>query len=86
MHLHGHTFQVVEIDGKRLSGAMRDTILVMPNQTVTVEFDANNPGLWAMHCHIIYHLFAGMATIVQYEGIPLMFTEKQLIEYSHIYD
>lgn len=86
MHLHGHTFQVVEIDGDRFSGALRDTILVMPDQTVTVEFDANNPGLWAMHCHILYHSFAGMITIVQYEGIPLLFSEKQILDYSHIYD
>ena len=30
MHLHGHEFQVVEIDGKRFPGAVRDTVLVPP--------------------------------------------------------
>lgn len=86
MHLHGHVFQVVEIDGDRFSGAMRDTVLVMPNQTVKVIFDANNPGIWAMHCHILYHLWGGMFTVVQYEGYtPPKFTKQQVVDYSRIY-
>jgi FtsP/CotA-like multicopper oxidase with cupredoxin domain len=68
MHLHGHSFQVIEINGKSLNGALRDTILVPPKMTVTVAFDANNPGTWYLHCHILWHLAAGMATLVQYEG------------------
>jgi FtsP/CotA-like multicopper oxidase with cupredoxin domain len=66
MHLHGHQFQVVEIDGKRLSGAMRDTVLVPPGRRVVVAFDANNPGLWAFHCHLLYHLEAGMFATFRY--------------------
>jgi FtsP/CotA-like multicopper oxidase with cupredoxin domain len=68
MHLHGHSFQVMEINGKALSGALRDTILVPPRSTVTVAFDANNPGTWYLHCHILWHLAAGMAVLVQYEA------------------
>ena len=66
MHLHGHEFQVVEIDGKRFSGAVRDTVLVTPGRRVVVAFDANNPGLWAFHCHLLYHLDAGMFTTFRY--------------------
>ena len=66
MHLHGHEFQVVDIDGYRFSGAVRDTILVPPNRRVTVAFDANNPGYWALHCHLLYHLDAGMFTTLRY--------------------
>jgi len=66
MHLHGHEFQVVDIDGYRFSGAVRDTILVPPNRRVTVAFDANNPGYWALHCHLLYHLDAGMFTTIRY--------------------
>src|SRR5712671_2450065 len=66
MHLHGHQFQVVEIDGKRFAGAMRDTVLVPPGRRVVVAFDANNPGLWAFHCHLLYHLDAGMFTTFRY--------------------
>ena len=66
MHLHGHEFQVVEIDGERFSGAVRDTVLVPPGSRVAVAFDANNPGLWALHCHLLYHLEAGMFTTLRY--------------------
>ena len=68
MHLHGHTFRVIEINGKSLNGALRDTILVTPRTSVTVAFDADNPGTWYLHCHILWHLAAGMATLVQYEA------------------
>jgi FtsP/CotA-like multicopper oxidase with cupredoxin domain len=66
MHLHGHEFQVVEIDGERFPGAVRDTILVTPGRRVVVAFDANNPGWWALHCHLLYHLEAGMFTTIKY--------------------
>lgn len=68
MHLHGHVFQVVEIDGKRFAGAVRDTILVTPKSKVTIAFDADNPGLWAFHCHNLYHLAAGMFSTLTYRG------------------
>jgi FtsP/CotA-like multicopper oxidase with cupredoxin domain len=66
MHLHGHEFQVVEIDGMRFPGAVRDTVLVPPRRRVVVAFDANNPGFWAFHCHLLYHLDAGMFTTFRY--------------------
>lgn len=66
MHLHGHQFQVVEIDGKRFSGAVRDTVLVTPGRRVVIAFDANNPGWWAFHCHLAYHQEAGMFATVRY--------------------
>jgi FtsP/CotA-like multicopper oxidase with cupredoxin domain len=66
MHLHGHEFQVVEIDGVRFTGAVRDTVLVPPGGRVVVAFDANNPGWWALHCHLLYHMDAGMFTTVRY--------------------
>jgi FtsP/CotA-like multicopper oxidase with cupredoxin domain len=66
MHLHGHEFQVVEIDGKRFPGAVRDTVLVPPGRRVVVAFDANNPCWWAFHCHLLYHLDAGMFTTLRY--------------------
>ena len=66
MHLHGHPFQVVEIDGERFPGAMRDTVLVPPMKSVTIAFDANNPGRWAFHCHNLFHMEAGMMGEVRY--------------------
>lgn len=67
MHLHGHVFEVTEIDGQKIAGAKRDTILVPPKSTIKVVFDANNPGVWAYHCHILYHLATGMFTVLKYE-------------------
>ncbi|WP_334176346.1 multicopper oxidase domain-containing protein [Pseudoxanthobacter sp.] len=66
MHLHGHHFQVVAIDGRPLAGAMRDTVLVAPGSTVTVAFAADNPGRWLLHCHNLYHMASGMMTEVAY--------------------
>jgi FtsP/CotA-like multicopper oxidase with cupredoxin domain len=68
MHLHGHNFQVTEIGGMAIAGAVRDSVLVPPMATVKVVFDADNPGLWAYHCHNLYHMEAGMFATVVYEG------------------
>jgi FtsP/CotA-like multicopper oxidase with cupredoxin domain len=68
MHLHGHSFQVMEINGQGLAGAMRDVVLVPPRTVVKVAFDADNPGLWAYHCHNLYHMAAGMFATVVYRG------------------
>lgn len=71
MHLHGHVFEIVAIDHSTISdGAMRDTILVLPHSTVKVIFNANNPGIWMLHCHVLYHQAGGMMTTVNYVGYP----------------
>jgi FtsP/CotA-like multicopper oxidase with cupredoxin domain len=67
MHLHGHSFQVIAINDKPIAGAMRDTIQVLPWQSATVAFDADNPGRWLFHCHILAHMETGMITEVAYE-------------------
>lgn len=70
MHLHGHHFQVTgfEKQGQKVEirGAIRDTVLVPPAETVTIEFDAVNPGRWAYHCHTLYHQATGMMSEVRY--------------------
>lgn len=67
MHLHGHHFQIVNVDGMEMAGALRDTVLVPPMSSVTFVFDANNPGKgWAFHCHHLYHMVTGMMTFVPY--------------------
>jgi FtsP/CotA-like multicopper oxidase with cupredoxin domain len=69
MHLHGHVFQVVAINGAPLTGAVRDTVLVPTMGSVTIAFDADNPGRWAFHCHNLYHMMTGMMTEVRYPAI-----------------
>lgn len=64
MHLHGHVFQVVEINGQPVAGALRDTVHVPSMGTVTVVFDAGEPAPWMLHCHHIAHMATGMMTEV----------------------
>ncbi len=64
MHLHGHHFQIVEIAGKRLSGPMRDTVIVPPRVSVTIAVEFDKPGDWYIHCHHLYHMATGMMTAV----------------------
>ncbi|HXV29861.1 MAG TPA: multicopper oxidase domain-containing protein [Sinorhizobium sp.] len=66
MHLHGHHFQVIGIDGKAIRGAVRDTVLVPPMASVAIAFDADNPGRWPLHCHHLYHMATGMMAFVDY--------------------
>jgi FtsP/CotA-like multicopper oxidase with cupredoxin domain len=84
MHLHGHDFEVTEIDGTEVQGALRDTLVVPPKSTIKVIFDANNPGVWAFHCHILYHAAVGMFTVLKYDGADTKFwqPEKTLTELS----
>ena len=77
MHLHGHDFQVVEIDGEKISGALRDTLFVPPRSQMTVAFDADNAGIWPLHCHLLYHLDSGMFTVIKYEGADTKFWQPQ---------
>ena len=69
MHLHGHAFQVIAINAVPLAGAVRDTVLVAPMSSVTITFDADNPGRWAFHCHNLYHMMTGMMTEVRYTAM-----------------
>ncbi len=62
MHLHGHVFQVVNINGRRVNGAMRDTIYLPPMTRVTVALDAGEAARWVLHCHHMPHLSTGMMT------------------------
>jgi FtsP/CotA-like multicopper oxidase with cupredoxin domain len=77
MHLHGHDFEVMTIDGEKISGALRDTVVVPPSSKITVAFDADNPGIWAFHCHLIYHLVTGMFTVLKYEGADVQFWQPE---------
>lgn len=62
MHLHGHHFQVVDLNGRAFSGALRDTIHVPPMSMVTVALDAGEAARWMLHCHHMPHLATGMMT------------------------
>ncbi len=60
MHLHGHTYQ------HGGGGPRKDTSIVLPKQRLTVDFDADNPGRWLLHCHNLYHGESGMMGVLAY--------------------
>jgi len=66
IHLHRHSFEVVRIGDKQLSGLMKDTINLMPLDTVEVDFVANNPGNTLMHCHQQLHMDYGFMLMIKY--------------------
>jgi FtsP/CotA-like multicopper oxidase with cupredoxin domain len=69
MHLHGHTFDIVEINGKALLRPLaKDISLVTGNGgTLAWRFDATSPaGRWLLHCHNDIHMMDGMMTEVVY--------------------
>lgn len=63
MHLHGHTFQVV---APTAGGPRKDSLIVRPQERLAVDFMADNPGQWVLHCHNVYHQEGGMETLVSY--------------------
>ena len=58
IHLHGYTWKIIEMDGAPLPESAQqpgNTVLVGVGQTRAVEFIADNPGDWAIHCHMTHH-------------------------------
>jgi FtsP/CotA-like multicopper oxidase with cupredoxin domain len=66
MHLHRHTFDVVQINQAQFSGLRKDVINVMPLDTVAVDFTADNPGDTLFHCHQQLHMDFGFMTLMKY--------------------
>lgn len=68
LHLHGHFFRFINAQGDY--SPMKHTFDIGPMETVTIEFYANEEKDWFFHCHILYHMMAGMARVVSYENSP----------------
>lgn len=66
MHLHGHFFRFINDQGEY--APMKHTFDIQPMQSVTIEFYASEEKDWFFHCHILYHMMAGMARVVSYEN------------------
>jgi len=66
MHLHGHSFRVLSLNGRRLERPMlRDMVMIAPDTTGEIAFLADNPGDWMFHCHILEHQYSGMMGFVR---------------------
>lgn len=75
-HLHGHIFRVLNKSGDY--SPLKHTVDVPPHMTRTIEFKANEPGEWMLHCHNLYHLKTGMARVVKY------LSYKPTLEITHM--
>ncbi len=67
IHLHGHTFVVTGTEGGRQPKATwgpKNTVLVGVAEAADVEFVANNPGDWMVHCHLPHHMMNQMSSVV----------------------
>lgn len=62
MHLHGHFFEIVNGHGKHQP--LKHTVRVLPGGYVDLDLTADAPGDWAFHCHLLYHMHAGMMRVV----------------------
>jgi CopA family copper-resistance protein len=69
MHLHGHDFRV--LNGQGDYAPAKNTIDIMPMETDTLEFAATESGDWFFHCHMLYHMMAGMGRVFSYEHSPV---------------
>jgi hypothetical protein len=68
IHLHGYQFKVTDTDGGPIPEAGQwpeTTVLVPTGSTRTIEFVADEPGDWAMHCHMTHHVMNQMG-----HGLP----------------
>jgi CopA family copper-resistance protein len=68
MHLHGHDFRVLGAQGEY--APFKNTLDIMPMETDTLELAANKSGDWFFHCHILYHMMAGMGNVLSYQNSP----------------
>ena len=59
MHLHG-MFMQLENGQPAVDMPNKHTIVVPPAKTVTALLTADELGEWAIHCHLLYHMSAGM--------------------------
>ncbi|MBL7712710.1 MAG: multicopper oxidase domain-containing protein [Chitinophagaceae bacterium] len=58
MHLHGFDFRV--LNGQGEYSPLKNVLDIMPMETNVIEFEAKEEGDWFFHCHILYHMMAGM--------------------------
>ncbi|MBI2765921.1 MAG: copper oxidase [Chloroflexi bacterium] len=74
MHLHGASFKIVATDGNPVPEAAqltKDTIAISPGERYDIEFVADNPGTWVLHCHVLHHVTndnvepGGLITVIE---------------------
>ncbi|GLJ51157.1 hypothetical protein SUGI_1088830 [Cryptomeria japonica] len=79
-HLHGHDFWILgygdgvfdpakdPLNYNTVNPPLRNTVAVFPYGWTAIRFKADNPGVWAFHCHLEAHFFMGMGVVFA-EGV-----------------
>ncbi|MCB0357093.1 MAG: multicopper oxidase domain-containing protein, partial [Bdellovibrionales bacterium] len=88
MHLHGHFFRVINKHGEH--SPLKHTVDVPPHGSRTIEFYANEPGQWMLHCHNLYHMKSGMARVIKYTsykptGVMAEYDKKDPHLFQHMF-
>ena len=66
IHLHGHTFRVLSMNGKPVAHRpLLDTVLMGPDSRAEIAFVADNPGDWMFHCHVLEHQASGLMALIR---------------------
>ena len=67
IHLHGMFFEMVNGQAAALQ-PRKNTMIVQPGASAQFDLTANEPGDWAFHCHLLYHMHGGMMQTVTVVG------------------
>lgn len=89
MHLHG---MFVQLDNGQAAGKLPDktVVIVPPGKSYSVLLTADEPGEWAFHCHLLYHMAAGMmnkVVVATLDGknLPVQAPRDKPLESSHVH-
>ena len=66
LHLHRHQLELVEMNGVKTGGILKDTVVVPYYGRAVVDFVADQPGLSLFHCHIQQHMDYGFKALFRY--------------------
>lgn len=84
IHVHGHAWKIVATDGGQIPEAGQwpeTTVLVPVGTTRDVEFIADNPGDWALHCHMSHHTMNAMShSVTNTTGVDQSGVEQKIQE------
>jgi FtsP/CotA-like multicopper oxidase with cupredoxin domain len=66
LHLHRHSFELVDVGGQRTAGVLKDVVAVRKGERIDVDFVADSPGLTLFHCHQQLHMDYGFVRLLRY--------------------
>ena len=78
IHLHGMFFDLVNGGGDHKP--RKHTVIVKPGEKLSFDVSADHVGDWAFHCHLLYHMHAGMMQVVS----VLPSTDKKMMDHEHM--